>query len=201
MTRACAAVGLTVIGVVLYWTIRRQYSRDQVRNKVARTLCAKSAVFLAGTVLWVALCVATLGELHKLPCLVLLAFLLVLAYLTMEVGSLQDYVGSLETLEGTPETFFERSTQVATVAFALGTLLVSQKDAKLARLLGPLVFLSLMFAVIPSLAVGQTVRRKMITNPEMGACQRLSVSFAAGLLCVALALSVEHLRAEGQQWL
>lgn len=169
-----------------------------MRDKHAKLLCGKSAVFLGGTALWPALCVATVGEFENMAPLVLLAFLLVLGYLTLEVGALKEYSGSLHDLEGSTELFFERSTQIGTVAFALGTLLVSQKDPELARRLGPLVFLALLFAVIPSLAVGQTARRRMTSNPELGAAQRLSASFAAGLLCMALALSVEYIRTTGR---
>lgn len=197
MGRACTAIALAIAGLGLYASARSRW--DSIKDDRVRLLCGKSAVFLGGTALWSALCVAAVGLFEDMHLLVLVSFLLVLGYLTLEVGTLRGYTGSLEALEGSPDIFFERSTQIATVAFALGTLLVSQKDTELARRLGPVVFLALLFAVVPSLAVGQTARRRMATNPELGAVQRLAVSFAAGLLCVALALSVEHIRIH-KQW-
>lgn len=196
MGRACTVTSLTIAGLGLYASARVRCGT--IHNKYAKMLCGKSAVFLGGAALWPALCVAAIGDFDSMPTLVLVAFLLVLCYLTLEVGALNDYAGSFDALEGSTELFFERSTQIATIAFALGTLLVSQKDVELARRLGPVVLLSLFFAILPSLAVGQTARRRMSTHPELGAVQRLSVSFAAGLLCMTLAVSVEYIRAKGQ---
>jgi hypothetical protein len=196
MGRACTVATLTIAGLGLYLSARCRFV--EIQNMHAKMLCSKSAVFLAGVALWPALCVASVCELESMSSLVLVTFLLVLGYLTLEVGSLKDYSGSFDALEGSTNLFFERSTQIVTVSFAVGTLLVSQKDIELSRRLGPVVFLSLLFAILPSLAVGQTARRRVITNPELGAVQRLSASFAIGLLCMTLAVSVEHMTASGQ---
>ena len=168
-----------------------------VSQKRAQRVCAKTCVFLAGVVLWPALFVLVVGGPGERRPLVLLAFFVVLGYLGLELKAPYGYAGSVEALEGSAELFFERGTQVTTVAFALGTLLVSQKDAELARLVAPLVFLALFFAVIPSLAVGQTARRHLNSSPALGAVQRLALSFAAGLLCVSLAVCIDHIRVNG----
>jgi len=168
-----------------------------IKHKRVQRLCAKTCVFLAGVVLWPALFVLVAGGAGERRPLVLVAFFVVLGYLGLELRPPYGYAGSVEGLDGTAELFFERGTQVTTVAFALGTLLLSQKDAALARLVGPLVFLALFFAVIPSLAVGQTARRHLNTSPALGAVQRLALSFAAGLLCVSLAVCIDHIRISG----
>lgn len=165
-----------------------------VVHKRARRLCTKTCVFLAGVLLWPALFVLVGGGLDERRPLVLLAFFVVLGYIGLELRAPYGYTGSVEGIDGSSEIFFERGTQVTTVAFALGTLLVSQKDAELARLVAPLVFLALFFAVIPSLAVGQTARRHFNSNPALGSVQRLTLSFAAGLLCVSLAVCIDHIR-------
>lgn len=166
-----------------------------IKHKYAQRLAWKSCVFLAGMALWIALFVAMLGDIDKATerPLVVLAFFVVLLYIGIELRAPYGYSGALENIDGTAEMFFERGTQVTTVAFALGTLLVSQKDANLARQVAPIVFLALFFAVAPALAVGQTARRNLATNPVMGGVQRLSLSFAAGLLCISLALCMDHL--------
>lgn len=169
-----------------------------VKQKRVQRLCAKTCVYLAGLLLWPALFVIILGGVttdHS--SLIIVAFFVVLGYIGMELKAPYGYAGSVEGIDGPPETFFERGTQIITVAFALGTLLVSQKDAVLARKVAPLVFLALFFAVIPSLAVGQTARRHLTSSPTLGAAQRLVLSFAAGLLCLSLAVCIDHIRVNG----
>lgn len=121
------------------------------------------------------------------------SFILVLINLSLELKPPRGYIGPMETLDGSTELLFERGTQITTVAFALGTLLVSQKDSGLAKTVAPLVFLALFFSVIPSLAVGQTARRHVVTSPSHASSQRLALSLAAGLLCVSLAICIERL--------
>jgi nitrate reductase NapE component len=189
------ALGLLIAAVSL--AVSAAVRCKGVKHQRARRLCAKTCVFLAGIVLWPALFVLVVGGTQETRPLVLLAFFIVLGYLGLELRAPYGYAGSVEGLDGSAEFFFERGTQVTTVAFALGTLLVSQKDAELARIVAPLVFLALFFAIIPSLAVGQTARRHLNTSPVLGAVQRLALSFAAGLLCVSMAVCIDHIRVNG----
>jgi hypothetical protein len=189
------AFGLLIAGASL--AVSAAVRCKGVKHQRAQKLCAKTCVFLAGIVLWPALFVLVVGGTQETRPLVLLAFFIVLGYLGLELKAPYGYAGSVEGLDGSAELFFERGTQVTTVAFALGTLLVSQKDAELARTVAPLVFLALFFAIIPSLAVGQTARRHLDTSPALGAVQRLALSFAAGLLCVSMAVCIDHIRING----
>lgn len=167
------------------------------KHKESKRMGRKTCVFLAGLLLWPALFVVITRSFSTESPAVLMTYLIVLGYIGFELQAPFGYAGALEALDGTPEAFFERGTQVTTVAFALGTLLVSQKDAALARNVAPIVFLALFFAAVPSLAVGQTARRNFTLNPTVGAVQRIMLSFAAGLLCLALASCMDYIRKSG----
>ena len=188
--RATLALVLGVAAAALF--LSASLRCRAVEDPRVRRLCAKTSVFLGGLGLWSALFVLLLGGFSASRPFAGVAFLLVLVYLGLELKSPREYTGGLGAAEGSVDLFFERGTQVTTAAFALGTLLMSQRDPELARLVAPLVFLALFFAVLPSLAVGQTARRHAAGAPFLSAAQRLALSFAAGLLCLSLAVCLDH---------
>ena len=117
--------------------------------------------------------------------------LIVLFYMIFELNCVKGYTGSLFESEGTDADLpSERSIKLATVAFALGTLLVSYKDPELVSEVTPVIFLGLLVIILPSLASGAAARRRSKQDPWFGAVQRVVVTFGAGVLSLALALCV-----------
>lgn len=115
----------------------------------------------------------------------------VLYYISLEVLVFPGYTGPYSELEGgKAEMPSERSLRLATVAFALGTLLVSQKDTELASRVGGLVFVGLLFSVLPSLATGPSAQRKVQTEPFFASVQRVCLTLGAGVIALALAVCV-----------
>ena len=188
--RSCAVVGFAVLAFTLFATVKAQSGNVGTACRVTKQLRAKAAVFLAGIALWPALFLLVVDE-SRVGTGVSIAFVVVMIYLVMEMQPPKNYAGELDGLDGPAEIVLDRGAQVTAGAFALGTLLLSQKDAHLARLVAPLLFLALFLALAPTLAVGQTARRHLTTAPFLSAVQKLSVSFAGGLLCVALAMCLD----------
>jgi hypothetical protein len=189
---AYLACAFAVLSVVLF--VAAHVRCKKIKNPKAQQISGKVCVFLGGIALWPALFVLAVGGPGDISPIVASSFVLVLLFLSLELKAPQGFCGTLSELQGSSELLFERGTQITTVAFALGTLLLSQKEGSLAKAVAPLVFLALFFSVIPSLAVGQTARQYMGSNPIPAAAQRLSLSLAAGLLCVSLAVCLERLR-------
>jgi hypothetical protein len=191
--RSCAVAALLVLAIALFCTIKvHGLGGERARRacRVTKQLRSKAAVFLAGVALWPALFLLTVDE-TRIGVGVSIAFLVVMVYLVMELQPPKNYSGKLDGLDGPAEIVLDRGAQITAGAFALGTLLLSQKDTNLARLVAPLLFLALFLALAPSLAVGQTARRHLTTAPFLSAVQKLSVSFSGGLLCVALAMCLD----------
>ena len=153
---------------------------------------ARITVFAATAPLWLSLFIYVLWRVGVVPGPITLVIgLVVLYYITLEVQVLSGYSGPWEELEGgSAELPSERSMRLATIAFALGTLLVSQKDAKLAEKVGAVVFVGLLFAVLPSIATGPSAKRKGMMDPYFAAVQRACLTLGAGLIALALALCV-----------
>jgi len=157
-----------------------------------RMVSARVECFAAAMPLWLALFLRMTAEKRKGPIL-LCAGLVVLYCMHMEVHGLRGSVGELEDSEGGEnELPGERSTRIAAMAFALGTLLISQKNGNLHKEASPLVFLGLFFAIIPSLATGVAARRRARSDPYFAAVQRILLCMGGGLLCVCLAWCVQE---------
>lgn len=119
--------------------------------------------------------------------------IIVLWYMYLEVDGIDGLNSALKESEGgTSELPSERSLKVATVAFALGTLLVSQSNHNLTSTAAPLVYAGLFLAILPSLASGINGKRRSENDPVFATIQRISITFGAGLLAVALATCVSY---------
>ena len=74
----------------------------------------------------------------------------------------------------------------------MGTLLVSQKNEALVKTVAPLIFLSLLFVVLPSLATGAAAKQRAKNDPYFAAIQRVSLTMGGGVLLLSLAQCVSE---------
>lgn len=121
---------------------------------------------------------------------------LVALFLSFEVSVTSCYDGPFTDYDST-DSVYERSVQVSTVAFAVATLLLSQHNTSLASMVATPVFAALLFctgAAVPS-AIS---RRRIGGSGYWVALQKVAVSFAAGLLCIALARCIDEIKSTGQ---
>jgi hypothetical protein len=151
----------------------------------------KLGVNTGAVILWPAAVLALLGEEpFQLPVSVTVC-VVVAAYLSFEVTALSAYKGPLCEYENN-DAVYERGVQVSTVAFAVATLLLSQRDGDLATLVAMPVFLALLFCTL-SAVPSVVARRGVGATGHWSAFQQASVSFAAGLLCLSVARCVDEL--------
>jgi hypothetical protein len=192
-TETAAVCGLLVLlstGIFCALYFRRRSGHGPTPTEMSR---ARLIVFAATGPLWLALFLFATQRVGVDPSgpVPLIVGLVVLFYITLEVRVISGYTGSYSDLEGDKaEAPAERSVRLATIAFALGTLLVSQKDPELTRRVGALVFVGLLFCVIPSLASGPAAKRKTASDPYFAAVQRACLTLGAGVIAVALAVCV-----------
>jgi len=185
---------VTAIGVVAYVD-----SRGNVENlNDIKRLRKRLGVYAAAVVLWPAIVAALLSDIDPLnyPITISLA-VVVLVYLSFEVSVTSCFSGPLCDYDST-DSVYERSVQVSTVAFAVSMMLLSQKNEELANLAAPTVFMALLcctVAAVPS----AVARRRVGASGRWAALQKAAVSFAAGLLCVALARCMDELSAQQTQ--
>jgi hypothetical protein len=160
----------------------------RVPLQLAQTLPAKRAaarlqIFAAGALFWPAVVLYLCGR-GTCGVLVFLAALVILAYLTQEVHALSSYTGALQAYDSMG-AFYQRAAQVSTAAFAMGTILVSQKDEQLAHSATPVVFLALALCVFSSVPSSGTQSRPNASASVL-ALQKLTVAYSAGILCLAV---------------
>lgn len=98
-------------------------------------------------------------------------------------GALADYASS--------EAILERSAQVCTLAFAVATLLFADGNRKLSNRVMLPVFTSLFLATTAAMP-SAIVRRQRESSPRWDALRRICISYAAGLMCVALATCIDQ---------
>lgn len=188
----CLAAGLTAF-VMLRWSLRKLH--DSCASKKADRLAVNAAACFAWPALvWALLqCSArasgtgaggapTLGLVGQVTCIV------VLAYLCQEVRAVVPYIGPLEDYQG-GDTLFERATQISTAAFATGTILLSTAKELTARV-APFVFLALLLCVV-SAVPGTSAQKRRSKHLTWESIQKSSMSMAAGLLALAIAICVD----------
>ena len=174
-----AMVTFLVLGVPL----------ERAQTLPAKRAAARLQFFATGSVLWPAVVLYLCGR-GGCGILVFVAALVVLAYLTQEVHALSSYTGSLQAYDSMG-AFYQRAAQVSTATFALGTVLVSQKDEELARRATPMVFLSLALCVFSSVpSTGNQARPN--ASASVLALQKLTVSYSAGVLCLAVVYCLKN---------
>lgn len=149
-------------------------------------------IYSAALFIWPALLMGLLGTQPFVTPISATMVMVVLLYLSFEVSALSSYSGALSEYENS-DAVYERGVQVSTVAFAVATLLLSQKDEKLASVVAGPVFLSLLCctaAAVPS----AVARKRLHAAAHWNALQKIAVSFAAGLLCISVARCLDELQ-------
>jgi hypothetical protein len=183
---------VTAILTYIYFKTRHKH----LTNIHAQRIAARIEVFVAGAILWPALviyfCSPVLSQGKELY---FLTGVIVLAYLTQEVGAVHTFCGPVIEFDNSSDMFYQRAVQVSTVAFAIGTILMSQANAQLAKKVTPLLFLGLilcLFAIVPT----ASARNRPDASPALNAIQRLTISYSAGILCLVISycLTLKDLR-------
>lgn len=186
---ACIISCIILGGCAVYAIETRGRKTDA---RALRRLNQRLGIYTAAVVLWPALLLSVLGPEPFTSPITATVVVVVLLYLSFEVVALSTFSGALSSYEGT-EAVYERGVQVSTVAFAVATLLLSQKDDDLAALVAGPVLLALLFctaAAVPSVVA----RRRYGASGHWNALQKIAVSFAAGLLCVSVARCLDELQ-------
>lgn len=106
---------------------------------------------------------------------------LVTLYMIYDIKALPVYEGDIENMED-EDLLLERSTQVSAVAFAVGTLLFSQKKSKKTT---PLVFAALFFCAFSAIP-SSTSRKHISRDAILDSIQKSFVTVGAGLLLISL---------------
>jgi hypothetical protein len=159
---------------------------------VVRRLRHRVGVAAGAVVLWPVLLYAILGTEPFTAPISVTVCVVVMLYLSFEVAPLSVYKGPVSEYDNS-DAVYERGVQVSTVAFAVATLLLSQKDDGLATLVAAPIFLSLLFCTI-SAVPSAVARRRVGAWAHWNALQKVAVSFAAGLLCLSVACCLDELR-------
>lgn len=147
-------------------------------------------IYTGAAILWPAAVLAFLGEEFFQQPVSVTVCLIIVVYQSFEVTTLSTFKGPLCEYENS-DAVYERGVQVSTVAFAVATLLLSQKDSDLATTVALPVFLALLFctlSVVPSVVA----RRRVGAAGHWSALTKVSVSFAAGLLCLSVARCIDE---------
>lgn len=151
----------------------------------------RAIIYAAAVVLWPAVVLALLGWAPFLTPVSATVSALVVLYLSFEVTVFSVYAGPLEAYENY-DSVYERGVQVSAVAFAVSTLLLSQRDDGLAKAVALPVFLALLFCTA-SAVPSAVARRRVGATGHWSALQKVAVSYAAGLLCLSVALCLDLL--------
>lgn len=172
--------------LVVMWAIRR--SRRQTRD--ISPLMIRLGVEVALVPAWFALTILILyrGGTDRCGFLTLMCILLVGIYFVYEVDGLGFGDGPVQSLFES-DTLIERATQVSTVAFAVGTVLVSMRDVPQAREVTPMVFTALLFCTLSAVPSAQG-RNRLGKSALMDTLQKASVSISAGLLALTIACCI-----------
>ena len=151
----------------------------------------RATVYAAAVVLWPAVLLALLGWAPFLAPIPATVSTITLLCLCFEITGYSVYTGPLTAYEGC-DAVYERGVQVSAVAFAVSTLLLSQRDDGLAKAIGLPVFLALLFCTL-SAVPSSVARRRVGATGHWNALQKVAVSYAAGLLCLSVALCLDLL--------
>lgn len=151
----------------------------------------RATVYAAAVVLWPAVLLALLGWAPFLAPIPATVSTITLLCLCFEITGYSVYTGPLTAYEGC-DAVYERGVQVSAVAFAVASLLLSQRDDDLAKVIGLPVFLALLFCTL-SAVPSSLARRRVGATGHWNALQKVAVSYAAALLCLSVALCLHIL--------
>ena len=116
------------------------------------------------------------------------ATIAVMFYLYYELNVIFPYEGPIKNIDH-EEVIFERATAVGTTAFAVGAVLMAQRG-NITEKASRALFISLFLSTIPALP-SAVARKRIISNGVLSSLQKLSVSYAAGFLMLAVAKGAE----------
>ena len=117
-----------------------------------------------------------------------LTFLVVLLYLCHEVKALVPFIGPLKEYTG-GDSLLERSTQISTAGFAVGTILLSSSD--LSQRVAPFVLLALLMAVVSTVPSSSYRKCNMEKRATWESAQKAAMAMGAGLLAMAMGICVD----------
>lgn len=152
-------------------------------NGVCR-LVDKLFIYLLAMGAWPALYCYVTGDAAYDP-LSLAAFLVVQVYLVAEIRALTPFEGPLEEYEH-HDSLVDRTRQITAATFAVGTLLMTQKRDMVVKRASPILFTALLLVAVCTLP-SPSVRRDMERRGIFDGVTKISITFAGGLLCVAIA--------------
>ena len=183
------AVICVVLCIVALLKVESKNSKEDLRD--IKRLRRRLGMYACAVICWPAVVAMVIGlsSLHAPITAGVVVF--VTLFLSFEVSVTSCYDGSFTEYDST-DSAYERSVQVTTVAFAVATLLLSQHSTTLANMVSIPVFASLLLctgAAVPS-AVS---RRRVGASGYWVALQKVIVSYAAALLCIALARCLDEI--------
>lgn len=184
----CAVICIVSCMLVL-WIVEAKNSKGDLRD--IKRLRRRLAMYMCAVIFWPAVVAMVIGLSSLHAPITAGVVVLVTLFLSFEVSVTSCYDGSFTEYDST-DSAYERSVQVTTVAFAVATLLLSQHSTTLANMVSIPVFASLLFctgAAVPS-AVS---RRRIGASGYWVALQKVIVSYAAALLCIALARCLDEI--------
>lgn len=177
--------------LVLALAVLCAVQQPALSERVTRSLRRRLGVCAAALLLWPALLLATQGRQVLETPISATVCVLVLVYLALDLAPIDEYRGPLEAYEGM-DAMNERGVQVSAVAFAVSTLLLSQRHDRLAAIATGPVLMALLLCTLT--AVPSAAGRKR-AGSYGHAIQKVCMAFAAGLLCVAVARCLDELYA------
>jgi len=137
----------------------------------------RRAIRWAAVPLWPLLCLALAPPALLLRPLPMLVALVVFAYLSRDAAK----------PSCTSRGLHLRSGKIATAAFAVATLLLSQKEVEVRPHIASLVLTALLFSVALCLP-----QEEVVGDGLQEAMLRHAASYSAGLLCLAIAVYLDH---------
>ena len=150
-----------------------------------RKIRHRASVYAVACLLWPGTVITVIGlDSCANPVITIIA-IIVLLFLTLEITPLCAYRGSIKEYENI-DNIHERVVQVSTVAFAVATLLLSQKEKGLAKSVNFPIFCALLFCTLSAIPSAMA-RRRPVKFALWNSVQKVTVSYAAGFLCLAVA--------------
>lgn len=189
MWARCSALALLCLAAAALVFLVVSASLRDLQHPLTQKKADRLAVNAAACFLWPALVFLLLRATgQRMGCVTTLAFLIVLLYLCHEVKALVPYVGPLKEYTG-GDSLLERSTQISTAGFAVGTILLSSQE--LSRRVAPFVLLALLMAVVSTVPSSSYRKCNMEKRATWESAQKAAMALGAGLLAFAMGVCVD----------
>jgi len=189
MQPRCSALALLCLAAAALVFLVVSASLRDLQHPLMRKKADRLAVNAAACFLWPALVLPLLRATEqRMGCVTTLAFLVVLLYLCHEVKALVPFVGPLKEYTG-GDSLLERSTQISTAGFAVGTILLSSQE--LSQRVAPFVLLALLMAVVSTVPSSSYRKCNMEKRATWESAQKAAMALGAGLLAFAMGICVD----------